>query len=682
MPKEPEMTSREMRIPVGKNGGPASVNLEERSVEIICASESPVLERAGAGMAPTVLLMSGCKLPENGQLPLLNTHNRTDAKAVIGSVRDLRVEGDKLIGRAFFSASDDVEPIWRRVVEGHLTDLSVGRIDGKAEFVPHGRSADVAGRSFSGPCRVVPDWRPWEISVCAVGADASTKMRSMPQNDSEEKDMSEQKKEEMAAAPAVNEAAKTTETKPETPPAAPETPAAPEPANRSAEAPAAPDGPVGLSYQDGIEAVERCNQLGITGEAQKKLLAGARTKDQLNAAILDHLTKRSADLPNAAPQSFTRADTGRDERTKTREVLTDALLMRANAFYDQREIGKGGEFATRELARKPAEGWQDFENYSLVEMTRRCLQAAGQPQNGDLLDMVGRAFLYSDLKVILDNVSNKIFETSFREQPSTWREWVSTGSVPDFRLTTLATMGGLTDLDKIVDDVGYQYGRLKSDSWTFSIDTWGKLYAIYRHMIINDEWGIIEEMNRMMGEVAARKLGDLPYDLLTDNPQMKDGNPLFDTSHNNVITPATADINTELFSEARRMAALQRDWSSGRALGLRLTRILTPVALEDALRGFLATTTFVQNGGATSVANIYNNAFRLTAEPRLDDVDPKSFYIVGDQRTVRMFFLRGRQEPYLETRTGWTVDGNEYKVRIDAAAVPMSWQTMIKVTLP
>ena len=139
-----------MRIPVGKGGGPASLNLEERSVEIICASEAPVMERSGAyGVWPTVLLMSGCRLPENGQLPLLNTHNRTDAKAVIGSVRDLRVEGDKLVGRAFFSASDDVEPIWRRVVEGHLTDLSVGRIDGKAEFVPSGRSMDVAGISLS-----------------------------------------------------------------------------------------------------------------------------------------------------------------------------------------------------------------------------------------------------------------------------------------------------------------------------------------------------------------------------------------------------------------------------------------------------------------------------------------------------------------------------------------------------
>ena len=677
-----EMQSREMRIPVGKGGGPASVNLEERSVEIICASESPVMERTGAGVAPTVLLMSGVRLPENGQLPLLNTHNRTDAKAVIGSVRDLRVEGDKLIGRAFFSASDDVEPIWRRVVEGHLTDLSVGRIDGRSEFVPSGRSMDVAGRAFSGPCRVVPEWRPWEISVCAVGADASTKMRSLPHNDSEENNMSEQKKEELAAAPAANEAAK-----PETPaaPAAPETAAPETPAaetvNRSI--PEAPPAAPGLSFEDGLAAVDRCNKLGITGQTQRNLLAGVRTQEQLNAAILAHLERRSLEaLPAAAPQSFNRADTGKDERTKTREVLTDALLMRSGVFHSQREIDRGGEFARRELDRKPAEGWQDFQNYSLVDIARRCLQAANQPQNGDVLDMVGRAFLYSDLKVLLDNVSNKIFEASFQAQPSSWREWVSIGTVPDFRLTTLATVGGLTDLDKIVDDVGYQYGRLKSDSWTFQIETWGKLYAIYRHMIINDEWGIIEEMNRMMGEVAARKLGDLPYDLLSDNPQMKDNLPLFDPGHDNVLTPATADIDTALFSEARKKAALQKDWATNRALGLRLTRILTPVALEDALRGFLATTTFVQNGGATSVANIYNNAFALTAEPRLDDVDPKSFYLVGDQRTVRMFFLRGRQEPYLETRTGWTVDGNEYKVRIDAAAVPMSWQTMIKVTLP
>ena len=41
--------------------------------------------------------------------------------------------------------------------------------------------------------------------------------------------------------------------------------------------------------------------------------------------------------------------------------------------------------------------------------------------------------------------------------------------------------------------------------------------------------------------------------------------------------------------------------------------------------------------------------------------------------TVNVYYLNGNETPYMEQRQGWTVDGVEYKVRIDVAAKAVDW---------
>lgn len=647
-----ESITREMHIPL-ETGRPRSLDEAERSVEVVCASETPVREMNfdDYRVQPTSILMGGCELPANGQLPLLDNHSRYSASSVIGSVRNLRIEGDQLVGRAYFSASPDVEPIWQRIKEGHLTDLSISRKDISAEYISEGASKTVLDRVFVGPLRVVSKWRPGEVSVTPIGADATAKMRSLPHN-SEDKSMPAKQVENGAptqGATREEEIVNRADTE----------------QNRSPQDSQAAR--PGLSFQDGLEAVARCERLGIDAADRAAILDGATDRAAIDSRILAFLEQRgrasmpaAAAMPTPAP-----ATVAVDEREKLRSAMTDSLLVRAHCLGDK----------------TPAAGAAEFGNWSLMELARQCLKVAGQPTGGGEMEMVGRAFLYSDLKNILDNVSGKIFETAFQAAPSRWREWCSEGTVPDFRLQTLVTVGGLSDLDKIEDDVGYQYGRLRDEAWTFQVETWGKLYAIYRHMIVNNQWGLIEEMNRLMGETAARKLGDLPYNILAANPRMKDGHPLFDAAnHNNVI--ANAKVGLPLFGQALVKAGLQKDFGTGRSLGIRLKNIIAPLSLEGTLEGFFATNQFVENSGQTSRANIYaGQRFTRIYDARLDDADPKTFYMLAENRTVRMFFLQGRQDPYIETREGWTVDGTEYKVRIDASAVPMSYQTMVKITL-
>ena len=64
-------------------------------------------------------------------------------------------------------------------------------------------------------------------------------------------------------------------------------------------------------------------------------------------------------------------------------------------------------------------------------------------------------------------------------------------------------------------------------------------------------------------------------------------------------------------------------------------------------------------------ARLTGNEWFLLADPSMHD-------------GIEVGYLDGVDTPFLDQQDGWSVDGTEFKVRIDAAATPMAWETMYK----
>lgn len=90
---------RSLSVRLDAGGRPATIDEEARSVEFVAATETTdvaMYDWETGERVTEVLLMSGCRLPASGQIPLLDTHDRFSLTAVIGSARELRVDGDQL----------------------------------------------------------------------------------------------------------------------------------------------------------------------------------------------------------------------------------------------------------------------------------------------------------------------------------------------------------------------------------------------------------------------------------------------------------------------------------------------------------------------------------------------------------------------------------------------------------
>lgn len=167
---------------------PSSVNDEKRSVEAVLASETPVdeLDYDRWEVLPTILLMSGCQMPGDRSIVLLDAHSRSGPVAgnIKGSARELRAEGGNLIGRLEFAgrAADE----WTLVREGHLKAVSIGRTDKKSMYVGDKQTTRIEGREFKGPCRIVTSWIPREVSLVPIGADPTALLREFQESNDRE----------------------------------------------------------------------------------------------------------------------------------------------------------------------------------------------------------------------------------------------------------------------------------------------------------------------------------------------------------------------------------------------------------------------------------------------------------------------------------------------------------------
>jgi hypothetical protein len=657
---------------------PGSLDVASRSVDVVGATENPsdVWDPQRWEIVKETLVMDGCEIPASRQIPMTIEHQRS-AEYVIGSFCDMRIEGDQLVGRAVFSASLDAEPYFIKVKEGHLNRFSIvyPADSRKSVFVEEDTTAVVNGRTYTGPILVTQSWQPKSLGLVLYAADERAKARSKPDKPTiihketenmdkrlrmylERHGLSPESTDEQAwayfeklgerreadpAAPAGSPAA-----------AAEVIPPATDQARESANV-------ISIERERITEINAMCQRFGAPELADKLIQDGA-TLDVARQKVMGKLEQTRPETPGFSP-----AIVILDGVDKFRSAAEHGLMIRSGITVPA-----------------SAPGSQDLAGWSLLEMARHYLQLVNKPTGGNKMEMVGRALLSSDFPLLLANVANKSLFIGWDAAQETWREWCDVGSVPDFKTNYLPRVSETSDLDEMPSGMEYKYGDRDETGESFAIATFGKMLAITRHAIINDDLGALTDIPKSQGEAAARKIGDLPYAVLVANSNMGDGNALFSTAHVNYVAHGSGGIPGVSTIAAGILAmGVQKDILGKRRLNIRPVYFLAPKALEGSSEVFFRTDRFsdtntiaTDSSLASTRVNPYSGTvFTRVYDARLDDSDVAAWYLAASKgRTVKVFFLNGVQSPYMETRQGWNVDGLEYKVRIDAGAKAVSWK--------
>jgi hypothetical protein len=625
-----ELTTRSMSFRA------ATINEEDRSVEAIIATDQPVevFDWARGERIDEVLLTDGAQLPK--RIPLLNNHSRWSTDDVLGSARQMRTEEGMIVGRLEFVRDDvDVEKVWNKVRQGHLTDVSVGyRVEEAIEIEP-GQSATIQGRTFTAKrrkLRIATRWAPKEVSVAIIGADQAAKMRKaiqfstlkggipMPDKlrkylvtlglraestDAEAWAFYEKTAgaERTAAEALVGDA---------TPPVSNrQDPQDPAEGQRSAK-PSIPATPAEPQRQetppeDPVEAGRQAVADERTRVAEIRNLAGDDVPEQLAQRAETEgwsLDKCSGEFLKAVREKRT-PSAGFAIHSRNHETDCTVRSMAAGMLIGQgldptKHSLHGGHEPPRrtdKLTEEDADRGYDFRAISAVDLCRECAQRDTGKYHRDPSEAIRAAVSGGTLShVFTTNVYARLI-AGWEVVGDTTLGWCDEEDVANFQTQEDISLRSNSRLEKLPRGDTAKHADISDSHETYKIARFAKQFVADEQDFIDDRLGAIMRMPEELGEAARAVRPDMVYSLMLENPNLiADGGAVFNNTavtttggHANLTTGALSSTNLKLAISAMVKQRLNRTTNEpGKALTIRPKYLIVPAELEWTARELTA----------------------------------------------------------------------------------------------
>ncbi|WP_414833601.1 prohead protease/major capsid protein fusion protein [Afifella sp. YEN Y35] len=615
----------------------STFDAEARTVEVVFAAGAGVERFDSRGPYTEFLAADGYAVAPG--TPVLDGHRRGSVDDQLGVVLSARTVGRE--ARAIVRLSrhhPKAERIAGDLADGIRFGISVGYTvepsDWKESTDPKtGRRTKTATR-----------WTVREISVVPVPADPLASTRSNPSMP-----------ETVENQPGGNAPAN-----PGTAPAD-ETMAAAERAavdNRSESRSETPGGQNRAEVNAQIRAIAR--PLGLSQTWIDSQIDAGRSVEDARRAALDEMIQRGQ---NGNVQT---------QRVQIGNDYTDPdFVLRAMAE---------GQYTRLNPDHEPSEPARPYAGLALCEIAERIagmrgIRREGMSRNRFLVRMATT----SDFANILADTGQRVLRDHYRVLGSELKPLGRKVTAPDFRpLHSLQLSEGQL-LEKVNEHGEVKAGKFIDARETFSVDKHALRFGVTDRVIIDDDIGLLEQMGRAFGSLAAGTEGDLLVKLITANggsgPKMSDGKNVFHADHGNIAAPGVTPWLTEsddvAVLAAIRTAMRRQKGLQGQPVSIVPKFIVVPPEGEAWGEKVLTQITAAKVGDV----NPFPSRLQLVVEPRLTDT--KAWYVVADPVSapaLEYAHIDGEEGPTIESRVGWEIEGIEFKLKITFGAGFVDWR--------
>lgn len=644
--------------------GRDTINEEERTVELSFSSEAPYERYFGNEILshdPGSIDLS--RLNDVGVLLFAHGRDFNYGRMPIGVIKKVWLDESERKARAIvqFDDDEDSDKIFQKVIKGVIKGVSVGYTVGSWEEVKAGKTS--ANGRFTGPAYVALKWQPFEISIEPTPADPSVgvgrnhKIPSAWENEeSEDEGMKGLKMIALAAQGLMH---------------APDTGASPGGSVGDGERGATPPTVNESEIQQRAIEAERQRNTDITDLCRTfdidpaPYIKNGSSVDVVKDAILQK------QIENKKPhQSGIRVVA--EETDKFRAAASDALLMRAGRTVS-----------------KPADGALELRSMRLRDLAVDCLQRAGIDGAHRMSDeeLLKRALSPdTTFQSIVSNAANKTLSQSYQEAPTTFQYWTGKGSNSDFKAAEHYRISEAGSLELTPQNGAIPYDTaMKDEKVTKAVLTYSKRWGFTREAFINDDLSVLSRVPAAYVIAAKRGINALVYKMMASNPIIFDGKNLFGAEHSNLGTAGA--INTQTMSEGRRMMRTQKGIRGEAILNIAPKYLIVPAELETGAAQHLRSEAD-PDGKHSGVTNVFRNSVDLIVDAELDQYSSSAWYLAADANiadTVEVTYLRGQEEPTLETDIPFDRLGMDFRIYFDYGVTILDSRGLFKnpgVTTP
>jgi HK97 family phage prohead protease len=562
---------------------PQSLDEEARTVDVVAATETPVLRSHLFGDNYNEVLACTTAAIDAGRLqgmPVIDSHDRSSVLSVIGQVVAHRIAGKQLLTTVKFADSERGRAAFDLVKSGMLTRVSVGY-----------RILEISEKAGRGeiPTVTATRWEPFELSFVSVPADPQAAVRGVSQmpkiivNDDDVIDDDDDST---------------------------------QPLRR--------DAPTQRRFDALIDqAVER----GLERETLEAEFDGVRTLDGARAIVFDML----ADRANRSRTHPGRSDTRNiNDAPRMQEQVVAAFTERLGGTPAGNDNPYRGRSMT-EVMRKYMGALGDSEVRSMSDRDLADIMSGARsykPRYSTQFRVVGE-HTTSDFADLLVASGDRVLMSRFNADPSPLKRLSHKRNARDFRPQMHIRPGEAPLLDKVPESGVLTYGTLGSQALSLQIEPYAKGFGLSRKAIINDDLGAFSDFISAFAQSALQTEGNLFFELLSANSfggkKYSDGKNFFHADHGN-LAGAGGLIDVSSLSEARTAMRTQKNVNGTGTAGVTPKVLLVGPALETVAQQVVAQINATKSEDVNPfsgqlqvmVENRYNgNGWWLFADPAL-----------------------------------------------------------------
>lgn len=673
---------------------------EWANIEASAEGDRPALRRfsmvayTGGAMAlagwphPVVVDLAGLQISARSR-PILKDHNRS---LIVGHTDMIAVQGASLLVTGVISGAG---PIAREIVEssrnGFPWQASLGAVAERVEFVPRGRKVSANGREFEGPVHIARRATLGEISFVALGADEDTSAQVAATAADVKEDCLMDFEEWLEAKGFV--AADLSDAQRASLQAMYD---AEQKRPGSEGEPTAGAAGEGDPDDDGKNAV---TELRAQAAAETKRIAEIRRicagkhADIEAKAIADGWDTTKTELELLRAERPTVTGIRRGTEPPTGKALEAALLLNYNVAPEEK-VARWYDARTMEAALS-----RDLRRAGLHTVFHEIIRAAGghAAVAGFDDDTIRAAFVAEQrliqasygfstisLSGILSNVANKAMLAAYEAVESVVTQFCSETDVNDFKEVTRYRLTGNGVFEKVGPDGELKHATLTEEAYKNRIETFGRMIALTRQMIINDDLGAFLQIPRIIGRMSALKREEAVFELLLSNPSN-----FFSTTNRNYISGVDTALSIDALQLAEQKFRDQTD-VDGKPILIRPAILLVPTSLAVTARRLFNETRVnetTETGKPKPADNPFAGMFRPVVSPYLNaqglaGSSAKAWYLFAspaDVAAAEIAYLRGRRTPTIESgETSFNTLGMQWRGYFDFGVAMQDFRAAVK----
>jgi len=614
--------------------------------------------------SPVIVDLAGLRTASQ-EIPVLRDH---DTSRIVGQTTAVKIAGDVRLSGRVTGENDDAREVLSQAKNGFKWQASIGASVDRREFLDAGKTATINGRTVNGPMVLVREATLGEISFVAIGADSATSATVAASQSLGSHQGQKSMFDSWLQAKGFDPTALS------------------DPQKTSLKA---------LFDAEQAQAAANAAAAAASASANGTLSPAVASLDQLLKAHRDEddrvaaITRITADAIQRRPAMIDRLEDVSRHAIAAKSTVAEYELAVLRLMRDAPATSgvhvRSGERATTQdvieatLCREGRLSSLDkhFDARTLEASDRhfrhgiglRELLLIGARENGhhtvsdrDVRGLLRGAFDiradgFSNINIpnTLANVMNKFLVDYFMSVESAWRDVCAIRPVKDFKQVSSVSLTGDLQYEEVGATGELKSGSLGEQQYTNQAKTYGKILAITRQDIINDDLGALMRVPQRLGRGGALKMNDVIWTVF-----LAGVGTFWTSGRANLISGGTTNLQASSLTTALSTFRKQTD-PDGKPLGLTPAVLLVPPEVEQTAKQLMNSAFFVAGGSATTAqipsTNTWQGAYKVAVSTYLSNTSYTGYSTTAwfllaspmDLPTIELAVLNGREMPIIES---------------------------------